>query len=240
MSKCKIEKFKKRVWGCSESLKGLGSNNSANQAVVVDKSDVQFFTHSDAKRLDDFSVNTCLSSGNNNAIDHKGGAIQSGSHNSLNTQFFCSTAVDKKCVEGLLARGRKATVVEKHFSKPMRVNSRVFVARFEPRSVDTSKKHHTKAPSVINSEHHTSGKGVSGCDTLPNKNAPPCIVVGQDNVNSRPIVNVEAKTRTSCPNKRGVIHYSALDNGVNGHIHDAHNDLHNGSQWMAKTMVNRG
>ena len=55
----------------------------------------------------------------------------SDSQKSGHTRFFYST-VDKKSVEGLLARGKKATVVAKHLSKPMRVTSRVFVARFNP------------------------------------------------------------------------------------------------------------
>ena len=71
-------------------------------------------------------------------------------------------------------------------------------------------------------------------------NPPPSIVVGQDNENSSPIVNMEAKSRTSCPNKRGVNDYSALDNGVNGHIHDAHNDFewHNGFEVLMNVKNN--
>ena len=72
---------------------------------------------------------------------------------------FIALLLRKKCVEGLLARGKKASVVAKHFSKPMRVNSRVFVARFEHRSVNTSKKHHTSTPRVIGREYQVSGKG---------------------------------------------------------------------------------
>ena len=49
---------------------------------------------------------------------------------------------------------------------------------------------------------------------------------------------MEAKSRTSCPNKRGVNNYSALDNGVNGHIHDAHNDLHNGFEVLMNAKNN--
>ena len=80
MSKFKNPKFKKRVWGCSESFKGLGSRRNVSQAVVVDKNDIQCFTHPDAMRRDDFSVNTCLSGGTSNLVDLKGGAMQSDRH----------------------------------------------------------------------------------------------------------------------------------------------------------------
>ena len=39
---------------------------------------------------------------------------------------------------------------------------------------------------------------------------------------------MEAKSRTTCLNNRGATNYSVLHNGVNGHMHDANNDLHNG------------
>ena len=54
---CQNSKLK-NLKNVSESLKALGSTNNVSQAVVVDKNDVQFFTHPDAKCRDDVSVNT--------------------------------------------------------------------------------------------------------------------------------------------------------------------------------------
>ena len=196
--------------------------------MVVDKNDVQCFTHPDARRHTDFRINTASSCDINNVIESKSVAMLSDSYKSSNTRFFYNTAVDKKCVEGLLARGKKASVVAKHLSKPMEVNRKVFVARFEPRSTDMSKTHYTRSHRVIERELDVSEKGVLGCDTSLCKNFPPSIVVGQDNGNSHLIVSREAESRTSSPNKRGGSNHSVLNNGVNGHIHDAHNGLHNG------------
>ena len=98
--------------------------------------------------------------------------------------------------------------------------------------------HHTRAPRVIGREYHVSGKGVLGGVTLPSENPSLSIVVGQDNENSSPIVNVETKSRTFCPNKRGVNNYSVLDNGLHGHIHNARNDLHNGFEALMNVKNN--
>ena len=110
----------------------------------------------------------------------------------------------------------------------MKVNSKVFVARFEPRSADMSKSHNTSSPRDVDTKFQVSGKGVLGVDKLLNENLPPSIVIGQHNGNYSPIVNKESKSRTFYPNKRDDNNHSTLDNGINGHIHDAHNGLHNG------------
>ena len=182
--------------------------------MVVDKNDVTCFMHPDAKRHDDFSGNTGPSGDISKMVESKGLAMRSDSLKCRNTRFFYSAAVDRKCVEGLLARGKKASVVAKHFSKPIKVNGTVFVARFEPRSANTSG------------------------DKLLHENPPPSIVVGQDNGNSSPIVSRKPKSRTSGPNKRGGNNCFALNNGVNGHIHDAHNDLYNGSVALMDSKNN--
>ena len=182
--------------------------------MVVDKNDVTCFMHPDAKRHDDFSGNTRPSGDISKMVESKGLAMRSDSLKCRNTRFFYSAAVDRKCVEGLLARGKKASVVAKHFSKPIKVNGTVFVARFEPRSANTSG------------------------DKLLHENPPPSIVVGQDNGNSSPIVSRKPKSRTSGPNKRGGNNCFALNNGVNGHIHDAHNDLYNGSVALMDSKNN--
>ena len=153
--------------------------------------------HPDAKRHDDFSGSTGPSGDVSKMVESKILAMRSDSLKCTNTRFFYSAAVDKKCVEGLLARGKKASVVAKHFSKPIKENGRVFVARFEPRSVNTSIKHHTSSPRVVGTDSQVSGKGVLGGDKLLHENPPPSIVVGQDNGNSSPIVSRKPKSRTS-------------------------------------------
>ena len=197
--------------------------------MVVDKNDVTFFTHPDAKRQDGFSDNVDPSGDSSKIVESKSLVVMSNSLRCVNTRFFYGAAVDRKCVEGLLARGKKASVVAKQVSRPIKVNSRVFVAGFERRSANTSVRHHTSSTRVLGTDSQVSGTGVLGDAKLLHKNSPPSIVVGQDNAKASSIVSREPKSRTSGPNKRGGNYCSALDNGVNGHIHDAHNDTHNGS-----------
>ena len=64
--------------------------------MVVDKNDVQCFTHPDAMRHTDFKINTASSSDISNVVASKSVAMLSDSYKSSNTRFFYNTAVDKK------------------------------------------------------------------------------------------------------------------------------------------------
>ena len=99
MSKSKASKFKKHVWGCPDSLEGLGSKRSVSKAEVGSESDVQSFTFPDAKHQHDLSVIASLSSDDNNFVDANGGVTHSGGGSSIGTRYFYSKAVDKKCVQ---------------------------------------------------------------------------------------------------------------------------------------------
>ena len=61
MSELKTSKFKKRIWGYSESVEVLSSKDSG---MVVDDSDIQGFTHFDVLRHFDLNSSTKLSSKN--------------------------------------------------------------------------------------------------------------------------------------------------------------------------------
>ena len=54
--------LKQRIWGCPEFEKGMGSKEIVSQSVVVEKSDVQCFTYSDAKHQHDLCMNKSLAS----------------------------------------------------------------------------------------------------------------------------------------------------------------------------------
>ena len=232
MSEFETSKFKKRIWGCSESVKALSSKDSVSQEVVANDSDIQCFTHSDAMRQHDLSSSTNLcsanvSSGCSNVVGHKNEVTHSGSCNSINTCYFYSTAVDKKCVQGHLARGKKATVVAKQFAKPMKVNTRIFVPRFEPKSCNTRQEPNAKPPNVHCDQYCGSGKGVTHGVTFHSNVKPPSFVVGQDNENPVPIVDAGVKSRTSCLDNGGLINQPGVNNANNGHLSDAHHALHN-------------
>ena len=204
MSKFKTSKFKKRIWGCSESLKGLGSKNSVSQTVVDNVSDMQCFTHFDTMRQQDSSASICLASDGSAVVGCENEKTYSGDCSSINTRYFYSTAVDKKRIQGLLAHGKKATVVAKQSVKPMKVNTRVFVPRLEPRSFNTN-------PSVHCGQHRDSVKGVADCDTFQSSVNPPSLVVGQDNENHVPIVSAEVESRTSDQDNGGGNNDFAMD-----------------------------
>ena len=141
MSESKKGNFKKRAWGCPDPLNSLGSKQSVSKPVVDCVSDVQVFKSSDASPQ--HGVSNIANVVCDDFVKVNSGATQVGGDNSINTRYFYSTAVDKKCVQGLLARGKKATVVAKQFERPIKVNTRVFVPSFEPKSPTTTAFTHT-------------------------------------------------------------------------------------------------
>ena len=131
-----------------------------------------FFTHPDASHQDGFSHNVGPSGDSSKVVESKSLAVMSDSLRCTNTRIFYSTAVDKKCVEGLLARGKKASVIAKHVSRPVKVNSRVFVAGFKPKSANTRVRHQTSPTRVLGTDSQASGTGVLGRAKLLHKNFP--------------------------------------------------------------------
>ena len=194
--------------------------------MVVNDSDIQGFTYSDALRHSDLNSSTKLSSKNlsstyNDVVGHMHEVNQSGSCSSISTRYFYSNAVDKKCMQGLLARGKKATMLAKQFVNPVKVNTRVFVSRFELKPGYTNQKPYVKNPKVQCVQYRGSEAGVTGNVTFPSNSNTPSSVVGQDNKNPVLIVEVRVKSRTSCINNGGVMNQSGVNNANNGHLTDA-------------------
>ena len=141
------------------------------------------------------------------------GGSQSGGNSNINTRYFYSTAVDKKCVQGLLARGKKATVIAKQLQRPIKVNARVFIPRFEPKSAITTALPPNRVP------HHVVPVSVKGV-------SPPSHV-GQDNYRITPFVGAAAESPTSGQNNGGSNNESIVGGENNSHLDDAHNSLFN-------------
>ena len=179
MSKFKTTKFKKRVWGFPDPISSLGSKENVSKTVVDNVSNVQYFSSSDASRHHGVSNITKVPT--DSLVTVNNGASQSGGNSSINTRYFYSTAVDKKCVQGLLARGKKATVIAKQLQRPIKVNARVFVPRFEPKSASTTALPPNRDP------HHVVQVSVNGV-------SPPSHVVGQDNNRITPFVSAAAES----------------------------------------------
>ena len=210
MSKSKTPKFKKRVWGCPDPISSLGSKQNVSKPVVDNVSNVQYFKSSDASRQHGVSNIRNVVTDTFVAVN-KGGS-QFGGNSNINTRYFYSTAVDKKCVQGLLACGKKATILAKQFERPIKIKSRVFVPRFEPKSSTTTTLPCNKIPD------HVVPVSVNGV-------SPPSLVVGQDNDRVTPFVNAAAKSRTSVQNNGGLIDESIVEVENNSHLDDAHNSL---------------
>ena len=212
MSKSKTTKFKKRVWGCPDPLNSLGSKQNISKPVVDSVSNVQYFKNSDASCQHGVSSIASVASDNFVAVNNVG--MQFGGDSNINTRYFYSTSVDKKCVQGLLARDKKATMVAKQFEKPVKVNTRVFVSRFEPKSSTTTTLSSTKPP------NHT-------VPVSANDASPPSLVVGQDNHRVTPFVNAATESRTSGHNNGGFINQSIVEGENNSRLDGAHNSLYN-------------
>ena len=88
-------------------------------------------------------------------------------------------------------------MVAKQFEKPIKVSTRVFVPRFEPKSSTTTTLPRAKPP---NHSIPVSANGVS----------PPSLIVGQDNHKVAPFVNAAAESRTSAHNNGGFINQSIV------------------------------
>ena len=211
MSKSKATKFKKRVWGCPDPLSSLGSKQNVSKTVLDNVSNVQYFRSSDASRHHGVSNMTNVAT--DSFVPVNNGGSQSDGNNSINTRYFYSTAVDKKRVQGLLARGKKAAMVAKQFERPIKVNSRVYVPRFEPKSSTTTTLPRNKVPD------HVVPVSVNGV-------SPPSLVVGQDNHRVTPFVNASAESRTSGQNNWGFIDESIVQGKNNSRLKDAHDNLH--------------
>ena len=212
MSKSKTTKFKKRVWGCPDPLSSLGSKQNVSKPVVDSVSDVQFFKNSDASRQ--YGNSNIASVDSDNIVALSNGGSQCGGDSNINTRYFYSTSVDKRCVQGLLARGKKATMVAKQFEKPIKVSTRVFVPGFEPKSSTTTARSHTK-PS-----NHSIPVSVNGVST-------PSLLVGQDNHKVTPFVEVATESRTSGHNNGDFINQSIVAGENNSRLDDAHHTLYN-------------
>ena len=226
MPKSKTTKFKKRVWGCPDPLSSLGSKRNVSKPVVDNVSNVQYFKSSDARRQQD--VSNIRNVVTDRFVAVSDGGSQSTDNSNIYTRYFYSTAVDKKCVQGLLARGKKATIVAKQFERPIKVNSRVFVPSLEPKYSTTTRLPCNKVPDRV---VPVSVNGVS----------PPSLVVGQDNDRDAVFVNAAAESRTSGHNNGALITESIVGGENNSHLDDAHNSLYNAIEVsLGDKSVNQG
>ena len=187
MSKCQLN-----------VIKGLSSTSQASQEVVVKNCNAHSFISSDARRKDVFYVSECLPKGGTSVLSKFDDTLYCDKSTVVNTRYVYNTALDKKCVQGLLARGKKATMMVKQFYTPIKVNTRVFTARPDPKSVKTRKNSHVMYPHEASSEIPVSGTGVFGHPSF------------QHIDKSVPIVT----SRTSCDNNGQLISQSNTDNGI--------------------------
>ena len=236
MSKCQTSYSKKQNWGCSDSVMGLSSTGQASDEVVVENYNAHSFSSSDARRQDGFYVSECVPKGNTSVVSRDDDTLYGNNSNLVNTRYVYNNALDRKFVQGLLARGKKATLMVKQFQTPIKVNTRVFTDRPEPKSVKPRENSHARYPHEDSSEIPVSGTRVLGCPSFQHIESSTPIVAGQDT------------SRTSCDNNGQLISQSYTDNAINGHIHngecgsdrviDVSMEVNNNGNGMSNSGVN--
>ena len=85
----------------------------------------------------------------------------------------------------------------KQFSEPIKVNTRIFVARFEPRAVKTTTRCNNNTHRVVSNKVCGNRTEVLGC-TVFQDNGKSALVAGQDNLKRISIVGDQEKSSTSC------------------------------------------
>ena len=129
--------------------------------IVNNDHDVNVFSDSDARRHCVFQNACCTKY---ESVDNSNDSKVSGDVNTVvQTRYFYSTKMDKKCVQGLMACGRKALVIADQSHIPVTVNTRVFKNRFEHKSSDTTSHNLATTPTHENTNVQQSVTGVIDC-----------------------------------------------------------------------------
>ena len=117
----------------------------------------------------------------------------------VGTRCFYNSAVDKKQVQGLLARGRKALLVTGYLKPSVAVNSQTRVTKLKPNTSVVSDVSHPTSLNSVDSSDRASVTGVLDGFHTPH-NATPTSIVRTNNL-----------TRTSGYNNGGFINGSATN-----------------------------
>ena len=117
----------------------------------------------------------------------------------VRTRCFYNSAVDKKQVQGLLARGREAFLVTGYLKPSVAVNSQTRVTKFKPNTSVVSDVSHSTSFNSVESSDHASVTGVLDGFHTPH-NATPTSIVRTNNF-----------TRTSGYNNGGLINESVTN-----------------------------
>ena len=206
--------------------------------MIVVNNDVQVFS-SDARRH-----NVCINSDqfDSQHVCHKYNYEMSGgvSDIEVRTRCFYNSDVDKKQVQGLLARGRKALLVTDHLKSSVAENSKTRVRRFKPITSVVSGVSHPISANNVESSYRASVTGALDGFPTPQERIPTSIVTTNN------------LTRTSGDNNGELIGGSVnnYDNkGVKPHtqsLNDAMchkskdvNYSQNGSLWSTKAKVSQ-
>ena len=159
--------------------------------MVVENDCVQVFSGYDAKRHS--AVYHASQYRENDSSKGTGGLGNSLTPTVFSTRYFYNSAIDKKCVQGLIARGKKANVVAKQVDNNTNVRTRTYRSRVKPSTLGLNHVSHSTIPTGYDS---TSQESVTG--VLDAKSTPP-----DDLVNS--IVPALQKSCTSLPHNGGLI-----------------------------------
>ena len=92
--------------------------------MVVDNNNVQSFSDYDVKCQS--VVYDVIQSKANVTSKVTGALVKSHAPSVFSTRYFYNSAVDKKCVQGLIARGKKANIVAKQVDNKTNVYTRVY------------------------------------------------------------------------------------------------------------------
>ena len=189
--------------------------------IVNNDHDVNVFSDSDARRQCVFP-NACCTKYESvaNSNDSK---VSSDVNTVVRTRYFYSTKMGKKCVKGLMARGRKesrrkALVIADQSHIPVTVNTRVFKNRFEHKSSDTTGHNLATTPTRENTNVQQCVIGVIDCIPTTHNGVPENICSKSHTLNGdNGIVIDKSVTPTANNGDLGFTHLSqklSFDNSV--------------------------
>ena len=156
----------------------------------------------------------------------------------VRTRYFYNSAADKRQVQGLLARGRKALAVASHFKTSYAANSKARLKRLKPKTSTVDGVNRTATPVIGDSNNRVNVTGALDGSLTPH-----------NRVNT-PIVKTHNITHTSGVNNEGLIDNSVArseNNSANVHTHlvsegkcqnsKQAGPLHNEALWSGKNKV---
>ena len=169
--------------------------------MVVDNNNVQSFSDYDVKCQS--VVYDVIQSKANVTSKVTGALVKSHAPSVFSTRYFYNSAVDKKCVQGLIARGKKANIVAKQVDNKTNVYTRVYRSTLEP---STSGLNHCGHSTIPTGGRSTSPASVTDALEVksPSHNDPPKLIA--------PVLK---ESRTSLPNNGTLIGKSGTSGGHN-------------------------